>query len=75
MTSIFDPTSIGKPPLTGPRAKRRHVRSLTGDFPEVDEKGQAKWPKGDEVTWKAALRGIHTGKPICVPLLYRPPCD
>jgi hypothetical protein len=34
----------------------------TGDFPEVDEKGQEKWPKGDEKTWKTAMRDIHSGK-------------
>jgi hypothetical protein len=34
----------------------------TGDFPEVDEKGQEKWPKGDEKAWKDAMRGITTGK-------------
>jgi glycogen phosphorylase len=86
MTSTIDTSHIGKPPLTGPsalRAKRRHVRSLTGnlllrpahewssadsrlfntgDFPEVDEKGQEKWPKGDEKSWKDAMRGITSGK-------------
>ncbi|KAH8986590.1 glycosyltransferase family 35 protein [Lactarius akahatsu] len=61
--SSFDVSSIGKPPLIGPRAKRRHVRSLTGDFPEVDEKGQEKWPRGDEKSWKAALRDIHAEVP------------
>ncbi|KAH9039129.1 glycosyltransferase family 35 protein [Lactarius pseudohatsudake] len=83
--SSFDVSSIGKPPLIGPRAKRRHVRSLTGshylyipyfeptrgttpalshgDFPEVDEKGQEKWPRGDEQSWKAALRDIHAEVP------------
>jgi hypothetical protein len=30
-TSAFDVTSIGKPP-PGLRAKRRHVRSLTGRY-------------------------------------------
>lgn len=39
-----------------------------GDFPEVDEKGQEKWPKGDEKTWKAALRGITTGESLSLPL-------
>lgn len=34
----------------------------TGDFPEVDEKGQEKWPKGDETAWKTAMRDITTGK-------------
>ena len=33
----------------------------TGDFPEVDEKGQEKWPRGDEASWKAALRGVDGG--------------
>ena len=27
----LDVKEIGKPPLVGPRAKRRHVRSLTGN--------------------------------------------
>lgn len=40
------------------------MRSRVGDFPEVDEKGQEKWPKGDEKTWKAALRGVTTGEPL-----------
>jgi glycogen phosphorylase len=81
MTSTIDISSIGKPPHTGPRGKRRHVRSLTGkssrpyerycsesppfhigDFPEVDEKGQEKWPKGDEKAWKAALRDINSSE-------------
>jgi len=79
MTSAIDTTTIGKPPEPHARAKRRHVRSLTGtssslpylvsivrsrigDFPEVDEKGQEKWPKGDENTWKVALRGVASGE-------------
>jgi starch phosphorylase len=44
------------------------VRPRIGDFPEVDEKGQEKWPKGDEKTWKAALRGITTGELFSLPL-------
>jgi hypothetical protein len=40
------------------------VRPRVGDFPEVDEKGEEKWPKGDEKTWKTALRGITTGEPF-----------
>ena len=40
------------------------MRPRVGDFPEVDEKGQEKWPKGDEKTWKAALRGITTGESL-----------
>jgi len=63
MTSTIDTASIGKPPLSAARAKRRHVRSLTGDFPEVDEKGQEKWPRGDEATWKTAMRGITSETP------------
>ncbi|KAI0053516.1 glycosyltransferase family 35 protein [Auriscalpium vulgare] len=63
MTSTINPLHIGKPPVD-PRSKsRRHVRSLTGDFPEVDEKGEEKWPKGDEKTWRDAMRGIHADKP------------
>jgi hypothetical protein len=34
----------------------------TGDFPEVDEKGQEKWPKGDEKSWKTAMRDVDSGK-------------
>ncbi|KAI0276052.1 glycosyltransferase family 35 protein [Russula aff. rugulosa BPL654] len=61
--AVFDPADIGKPRESHARAKRRHVRSLTGDFPEVDDKGQEKWPKGDEKTWKAALRGVTAESP------------
>jgi glycogen phosphorylase len=80
-TGTIDISSIGKPAIA-PRAKRRHVRSLTGnhsfrsceryrsdpphfdtgDFPDLDEKGQEKWPKGDEQSWKAAMCDIHSGK-------------
>ncbi|KAF8494939.1 glycosyltransferase family 35 protein [Russula emetica] len=63
MTSTIDTTTIGKGPEPHARAKRRHVRSLTGDFPEVDEKGKEKWPKGDEKTWKVALRGVTSESP------------
>lgn len=28
----------------------------------MDEKGQEKWPKGDEKTWKTAMRDITSGK-------------
>jgi starch phosphorylase len=79
MTSTIDTATIGKAPESHARAKRRHVRSLTGissslpsivsilksrlgDFPEVDDKGQEKWPKGDEKTWKVALRGVTSGE-------------
>ena len=45
----------------------------TGDFPEVDDKGQEKWPRGDEKSWKAALRDVNSGPPtLC---LYRSSCD
>ena len=30
--SFLDTSKIGQAPLTGPRAKRRHVRSLTGSL-------------------------------------------
>jgi hypothetical protein len=46
------------------------VRPRVGDFPEVDEKGEEKWPKGDEKTWKTALRGITTGEPFFSPPYY-----
>ncbi|GJE89080.1 glycosyltransferase family 35 protein [Phanerochaete sordida] len=53
MTSTIDPTNIGKPP-----PKRRHVRTLTGYLPEVDEKtGKEKWPRGEEKVWKEGSRG------------------
>jgi starch phosphorylase len=44
------------------------VRPRIGDWPEVDEKGQEKWPKGDEKSWKAALRGVTTGELFLSPL-------
>lgn len=89
MATGFDITTIGKAPESHARAKRRHVRSLTGllsslpsiifilrsrigDFPEVDEKGQEKWPKGDEKTWKSALRGVTTGEFFSSPLYPSP---
>ncbi|KAI0060095.1 glycosyltransferase family 35 protein [Artomyces pyxidatus] len=66
MTSTIDPRNIGKPPPS-PGARRattrRHVRSLTGDFPEVDDRGKEKWPRGDEKTWKDAMRGVHSELP------------
>lgn len=79
MASTFDTATIGKGQESSARAKRRHVRSLTGisssllsiisilrsrlgDFPEVDDKGKEKWPKGDEKTWKDALRGVTSGE-------------
>ena len=46
------------------------MRPRVGDFPEVDEKGEEKWPKGDEKTWKNALRGITTGEPFFSPPYY-----
>ncbi|CAL1697658.1 unnamed protein product [Somion occarium] len=58
MTSTIDPSTIGKPARA-----RRHVRSVTGYFPEIDEKGQEKWPRGDEKVWKAGLRGVHRDVP------------
>ncbi|KAA1466891.1 glycosyltransferase family 35 protein [Dentipellis sp. KUC8613] len=63
MTSTIDTKSIGQPPSSQARRARRHVRSLTGDFPEVDDKGEPKWPKGDEKVWKDAMRGVHTELP------------
>ena len=73
MTSTIDVTTIGRPSSAAGRKVRRHVRSLTGDFPEVDERGQEKWPRGDEQTWKGAMRGLYTGKHrliarVCPPL-------
>ncbi|ETW79674.1 glycosyltransferase family 35 protein [Heterobasidion irregulare TC 32-1] len=63
MTSTIDTTTIGKPPPPAARRARRHVRSLTGDFPEVDEKGEEKWPRGEEAAWKEAMRDLHTDVP------------
>lgn len=63
MTSTIDTATIGKPPPPAARRARRHVRSLTGDFPEVDEKGEEKWPRGEEVAWKEAMRDLHTDVP------------
>ncbi|KAK0219004.1 glycogen phosphorylase [Armillaria fumosa] len=55
MTSTIDPKSIGRP-----ARPRRHVRSLTGYLPEIDETGKEKWPKGDEKIWKDGMRGVDT---------------
>ncbi|KIM29179.1 glycosyltransferase family 35 protein [Serendipita vermifera MAFF 305830] len=55
MSHEFDTKSLGKP--------RRHKRTATGYLPEVDEQGQEKWPKGDEATWKAGLRGVDSDVP------------
>ncbi|TFY75561.1 hypothetical protein EWM64_g8447, partial [Hericium alpestre] len=63
MTSTIDIKSIGRPAAAQRGPRRRHVRSLTGDFPEVDDEGQEKWPRGDEKTWKTAMRGLHTALP------------
>ncbi|KZT25028.1 glycosyltransferase family 35 protein [Neolentinus lepideus HHB14362 ss-1] len=60
MTSTIDPANIGKPK---PDRIRRHVRTLTGFLPETDSTGKAKWPRGDEKTWKEALRGVTTDEP------------
>ncbi|KAG6377764.1 glycosyltransferase family 35 protein [Boletus reticuloceps] len=55
MTSILDPTTIGKP-----KRPRRHVRTLTGYLPEQDDSGKEKWPKGEEQVWKDGYRGLDT---------------
>ncbi|KIY66143.1 glycosyltransferase family 35 protein [Cylindrobasidium torrendii FP15055 ss-10] len=55
MTSTIDPKAIGKPPR-----RRHHVRTLTGYLPDTDESGKEKWPRGDEKTWKDAIRGPDT---------------
>ncbi|KAH8077380.1 glycogen phosphorylase [Cristinia sonorae] len=60
MTSIIDPSTIGKPQNT---ARRRHVRTLTGYTPDTDEKGKEKWPRGDEKVWKDGLRGVDKDVP------------
>lgn len=75
MTSILDPTTIGKP-----KRPRRHVRSLTGAsesedlidniehgfvsgyLPEKDASGKEKWPKGEEEVWKDGYRKLDTGE-------------
>lgn len=52
MTTVFDPSNIGKPPVR----PRVHKRTATGFTPERDEKtGKEIWPRGDEKTWKNAL--------------------
>ncbi|KAF8885655.1 glycogen phosphorylase [Infundibulicybe gibba] len=53
MTSITDPSSIGKPVRA-----RRHVRTLTGYLPETDASGKEKWPRGEESVWKAGMRSV-----------------
>ncbi|KAH0834128.1 glycogen phosphorylase [Lanmaoa asiatica] len=55
MTSILDPTTIGRP-----KRPRRHVRSLTGYLPEVDDSGKEKWPRGEEEVWKDGYRHLDT---------------
>jgi starch phosphorylase len=55
MTSILDPSTIGKP-----KRPRRHVRSLTGYLPEKDDSGKEKWPKGEEAVWKDGYRKLDT---------------
>ncbi|KAF5343898.1 hypothetical protein D9758_012112 [Tetrapyrgos nigripes] len=57
MTSTIDPKSIGK------ARPRRHVRTLTGYLPELDESGKPKWPRGDEKAWKEAMRDVDTDTP------------
>ncbi|THU89625.1 glycogen phosphorylase [Dendrothele bispora CBS 962.96] len=58
MTSTIDPKSIGKP-----SRPRRHVRTLTGYLPEVDESGKEKWPRGEEKVWKEAMRNLDNDVP------------
>ncbi|KAG5642659.1 hypothetical protein DXG03_002371 [Asterophora parasitica] len=55
MTSTIDPKTIGRPTRA-----RRHVRTLTGYLPEKDAAGKEQWPRGDEKTWKSAIRGLDT---------------
>ncbi|KAF9066048.1 glycogen phosphorylase [Rhodocollybia butyracea] len=55
MTSVLDPKTIGKPVRP-----RRHVRTLTGYTPDVDESGKEKWPRGEEKVWKEGTRGVDT---------------
>ena len=77
MTSILDPSTIGKP-----KRPRRHVRTLTGTsesndvidsahidhgivsgyIPEKDDSGKEKWPRGEEEVWKDGYRKLDTGK-------------
>lgn len=77
MTSILDPTTIGKP-----KRPRRHVRSLTstsvskclvdiehtehdfisGYLPEEDDSGKEKWLRGEEKVWKDGYRKLDTGE-------------
>ncbi|TDL27001.1 glycosyltransferase family 35 protein [Rickenella mellea] len=59
MTSTIDPKLIGKP---APRP-RRHVRTLTGYFPEKDASGKEIWPRGDENVWKDGTRAIDKDVP------------
>ncbi|KAG9310893.1 glycosyltransferase family 35 protein [Chiua virens] len=55
MTSVLDPSTIGKP-----KRPRRHVRSLTGYLPEKDESGKERWPRGEETVWKDGYRPLDT---------------
>ncbi|KDQ52459.1 glycosyltransferase family 35 protein [Jaapia argillacea MUCL 33604] len=59
MTAVLDTASIGKPKARA----RKHVRSLTGYWPETDSTGKEKWPRGDEKTWKDAIRGVASDTP------------
>ena len=61
MAATIDTSTIGRPPSR--QQRRRHVRTLTGYAPEVDERGQEKWPRGDEKAWKDAFRGVTTDVP------------
>jgi hypothetical protein len=54
MSQTFNTKELGKP--------RHHKRTATGYIPEVDEKGEEKWPRGDEATWKAGLKGVDTSE-------------
>lgn len=75
MTSILDPTTIGRP-----KRPRKHVRSLTSTFkdfiisehiglgylsgyiPEEDAFGKEKWPRGEEEVWKDGYRELDTSE-------------
>lgn len=37
------------------------TRTHTGYTPDTDEKGQEKWPRGDEKVWKEGIRGVDKG--------------
>lgn len=57
-----------------PPLPQTNVIQPTGYIPDVDEKGEEKWPRGDETTWKAGLKGVDSSAYLyffsVVPILF-----